>query len=277
MRVLASVDIEGVAGVVDWDDSLPGAPDYERARRLMTEEANAAVRGALAFDPAAEVLVCDAHGYFRNLLPDGLDPRARLARGRPRADGMLAGIADGVDAVLLIGYHARAGTERAVMSHTFNGAAIHDVRVDGRPLGEIGLNVAFAAGHGVPTVLVTGDDATAAEAAEVAPGIRTVEVKRALGNWAANTLHPSEACARIEAAVPAALEARAGVRPLRYDGPVELEMDLMLTTMTEPLTLIPGVTRNGGRGLRYSAPDFASAYRMVELVATVAVDPRTQR
>jgi D-amino peptidase len=276
MRVLVSVDMEGIAGVVDWDDSTPGAPDYEQARRLMTAEASAAVRGVLAFDGDADVLVADAHGYFRNLLPEALDRRARLLRGRPRADGMLGGLADGVDAVLLIGYHGQAGTERAVLSHTFNGAAILDVRVDGRSLGEIGLNIAYAAAHDAATVLVTGDDLATEEAAAVSPGIHAVEVKRALGGWSASSLHPQVACERIEAAVPAALAAREQISPLHVDGPVVLDVDLIRPVMIEPLMLLPGLERNGGRGLRYRAPDLPAAYRLVELIATVTTDARAR-
>lgn len=271
MRVLISADMEGVAGVTGYDDVLPGEPDYERGRRLLTAEASAAVRGVLAFDADAEVAVADAHGYYRNILPDELDRRARLRRGSPRVDGMLSGVADGVDAVILLGYHGQAGTWRAVLAHTMAGRVIYDVRCDGRSLGEIGLNVAYAAGHGATTVLVTGDDTAAAEAARVAPGIHAVEVKRALGGWAADSLHPEVACERIEAAVPTALAARGAVRPLRFAGPVALEIDLLRPVMVEQLLLIPGVERGGDRTIHYAAPDYAAAYRMVELVAGVAV------
>lgn len=267
MRAAISVDIEGVAGVVDWDDSMPGAPGYERARALMTAEASAAVRGVLAFDPAAEVLVADAHAYFRNILPEALDRRARLLRGYPRAHGMLAGLEQGVDALILVGYHGRAGTFRSVLAHTMNGAVIREVRCNGRVLGEIGLNVAKAAAHGTATVLVAGDDTAAAEAMDVAPGVHTVEVKRALGGWAADNLHPEEACDRIEAAVPGALAARAGVQPLRFDGPVELEIDFVRPVMAEHLLLVPGVEHSGEAGIRYRAESFEAAYRIAELVA----------
>lgn len=270
MRILISVDIEGMAGVVDWDDSIPGAPDYPQAKRLMTEEANAAVRGALASEPTAEVLVADAHGYLRNLLPEALDRRARLLRGFPRADMMLAGIADGVDAVMLVGYHAKAGSERGVLAHTMNGAVVLDVRMDGRSLGEIGVNVAYAAAHGAVTVLVTGDDVAAAEARDVSPGIHTVEVKQALGGFAASSLHPAEACDRIEAASARALAARDEIQPLRFDGPVELEVDLIRPVMVEPLLAVPGLERNGGRGLRFHAADYKAAYRMLELIVTLS-------
>lgn len=270
MRVLVSVDMEGIAGVVGWDDTVPGRPDYERARRLMTSEANAAVRGVLAFDSEAEVLVADGHALYRNLLPEALDRRARLLRGRPRADGMLAGLDQDVDAVLLIGYHGRAGSWRSVLAHTMNGLVIFDVRCEGRSLGEIGLNVALAAARGSTVVLVTGDDTAAKEAKEVAPGIHAVEVKRAVGGWAADTLHPDEACGRIEAAVGPALEERTAIRPLRFDGPTELEIDLVRPVMIEPLLLVPGLERAGARTLRYRGESFEAAYRIVELVAMFA-------
>ena len=40
MRVYITVDIEGIAGVVHSQEGSPGNPEYERARRLMTQEAN---------------------------------------------------------------------------------------------------------------------------------------------------------------------------------------------------------------------------------------------
>jgi D-amino peptidase len=68
-----------------------------------------------------------------------------------------------------------------VLAHTIHGGVVADVRCDGRSLGELGLNATLAAHRGVPAVLVSGDDTVAAEAAEVAPCMHTVVVKRALG------------------------------------------------------------------------------------------------
>jgi D-amino peptidase len=272
MRVLVSVDMEGIAGVVGWGDTIPGREDYERARRLMTGEANAAVRGALAFDGHAEVFVADGHALFRNLLPDALDRRARLLRGFPRAGGMLAGLERGIDAVLLIGYHGKAGSWRSVLAHTMNGQVILDVRCQGQSLGEIGLNVALAGARGATTVLVTGDDTAVSEALQVVPAIHTVEVKRALGEFAADSLHPEEACERIAAAVVPALECRAEIEPLRFEGPVELEVDLARPVMIEPLLLVPGLERVGPRTIGYRASRYEDAYSLLEFIAT-GTDP----
>src|SRR5580698_9957522 len=103
MQVLISVDMEGVAGVVDPEDIGPGQREYERNRKLITAEANAAVRGVFEYDPGAEVLVTEAHAAFRNLLPELLDRRAELLRGDPKPDGMMAGLAPDVDAIVFIG------------------------------------------------------------------------------------------------------------------------------------------------------------------------------
>ena len=269
MRVLVSVDMEGVAGVVDSADVRPGEREYERNRHLMTAEANAAVRGILAAAPDAEVLVGDAHAQFRNLVPERLDRRVRLVRGKPKPHGMLAGIETGVDTCVFIGYHGRAGTPRSVLAHTVSSAVIADVRCDGRSLGELGLNAALAAHHGAVPVLVSGDDTVAAEAAADVPGMSAVEVKRALGARAADSLHPDEACERIEAGCVAALERRAEVRPPRFDAEVELEVDVLTPAMTELALLVPGMERPSGTTLRYRAPDFPSAHRLVSLVAVL--------
>jgi D-amino peptidase len=144
MRVLISIDMEGIAGVVDPEDVTPGSAEYERHRLHMTEEANAAVRGVLAVDADATVLVSEAHGPFRNLLHEQLDRRAELVRGKPKPEGMMAGITEAIDAVVFLGYHGKAGTARSVLAHTVNGSVIGDVRCDGRSLGELGLNLAVS-------------------------------------------------------------------------------------------------------------------------------------
>lgn len=261
--------MEGVAGVVHPDDIHPGHSEYERNRTLLTAEANAAVRGVHAFEADAQVLVTDAHAQFRNLLPELLDRRAELLRGTPRPDGMMAGLTTEVEAVLFIGYHGKAGTPRSVLAHTVSGRVIADVRCNGRSLGELGLNIALAAHHGVRPMFVSGDDTVAAEAAQVAPGIRCVMVKRALGARAAAMLHPDEACDRIQHAVPQALADRDAVRPLHLDGPVQLEVQVHRPHMTEHALLVPGMERTDGCTLRYAAPDFPTAYRVIELIATL--------
>lgn len=270
MRVLVSVDMEGVAGVVAPEDISPGNAEYERNRGYMTEEASAAVRGILAFDPHASVVVCDAHARFRNILPDRLDRRCGLLRGAPRSHGMLTGIDAAVDAVCLVGYHGRAGTARSVLAHTISGSVVGRVRCNGEEVGELGLNAALAAHYGAAPVLATGDDTLAREAESIVPGITTVTVKRAVGNRAAESMHPDEACARIEAAAKTALEQAGQVEAPRFDGPVDLEVDVLRPYMTELACSIPGVELRGPLTLGYNAIDFAAAYNLIDIFCILA-------
>ncbi|MET7414280.1 M55 family metallopeptidase [Streptomyces rubiginosohelvolus] len=270
MKALISVDMEGISGIVHSSETNPERYDYQRGRELMTAEANAVIAGVLDAEPTADVLVADAHGTFRNLLPEQLDRRARLVRGKPRALNMLAGLDEETDAALFVGYHVRAGEGPGVLAHTMNGEIL-DVRVTGRSLGEIGLNSAMAGHLGVPVVLLSGDDAACAEAAALIPEAVTVPVKEALGMAAAVTLHPEEARDRLRRAAADAVSRRTEIPPLALTGPLDVEIDLASPHTIDLATLVPGVSRTAGaRTVAFTAPDYGTAYRLILLLAQLA-------
>lgn len=268
MRVFISTDIEGVAGVVGREEGSQGSAEYERTRRLMTAEATAAVRGVLNAHPSADVVVADAHGTFRNIIPELLDRRARLVRGKPRPLAMIEGIQTGVDAAILVGYHGRSGTADSVLSHTFTGT-LADVRVNGRSFGEIGLNAAVAGLFNVPIVLVTGDSSVEVEVGDLLPGTATAVVKQGIGQLAADSVHPEVACALIEEAAASAMR-QAAPAPFVVAGPVALEVDVSLPAYADQALVIPGIERLGGRTLGYAAPDYLTAYKIVRLVGALS-------
>ncbi len=170
MRIYISVDMEGIAGVVHEDQTNPIDPrcagEYNRFRALMTAEANAAIEGALA-GGATAVLVNDSHWLMRNLLAEQLHPSAQLVSGGPKTWSMMEGIESGHDGAFFIGYHARAGTQNAILDHTYTDRIL-DVRVNGTSLGELGLNALLAGTYNVPVALVSGDQALASEAESTA-------------------------------------------------------------------------------------------------------------
>ncbi|MGQ4732422.1 M55 family metallopeptidase [Streptomyces sp. Ju416(a)] len=281
MKALISVDMEGISGIVHSSETNPERYDYQRGRELMTAEANAVIAGVLDAEPTADVLVADAHGTFRNLLPEQLDRRARLVRGKPRGLNMLAGLDEETDAALFVGYHVRAGEGPGVLAHTMNGeildvrVAVHapgeDVTTTGRSLGETGLNAAMAGHLGVPVVLLSGDDAACAEMADLVPGTVTVAVKEALGMAAAVTLHPEEARDRLRRAAADAVTRRTEIPPLALTGPLDVEVDLAGPHTIDLATLIPGVSRAAGaRTVAFTAPDYGTAYRLILLLAQLA-------
>ena len=127
----------------------------------MTEEANAAIRGAFE-GGATEVIVNDSHGSFRNLIVDALNPRAQYFLGKPRYLGMMAGLETGCDAVMMLGYHSQA-QGRGVLAHTINSFAVARVEINGEPFGEAGLYGGLANEMGVPVIFGSGDDQFIAE------------------------------------------------------------------------------------------------------------------
>ncbi|WP_282083554.1 M55 family metallopeptidase [Streptomyces tendae] len=243
MRIYLSADMEGITGLVDADDVQPGGRDYERGRRMMAEDVNAAIRGAVAAG-ATHVTVNDAHGPMRNLLPEALHPAAQLIRGKPKNMGMLDGLTSGHDAVLCVGYHSRAG-EPGVLSHSFMGHEIEDMWLDGRPVGEIGLAHATAAALGVPVAVLTGDDRACEEMTEWDPSVTTVAVKYAHDRFAAELRPAEEARAAIEEAVATAL---AGSRIVAANpDPAVLAVRWQSASVASVLQGIPGVTAKDSR------------------------------
>jgi D-amino peptidase len=246
VRIYLSADMEGITGLVDAIDVQPGGADYERGRVMMTEDVNAAVRGALAAG-ATEVTVNDAHGPMRNLLPDLIHPAVSLIRGRPKPMGMLEGLSPDFDAAVFIGYHARAGT-LGVLSHSFMGHEIEDMWLDDRPAGEIGLTHATAAAFGVPVVAMSGDDAACAEMAAWDPAVTAVAVKQARDRFAAQLLPVAQAREAIEQSVTAAVRARADAgRPPSETGSRTLAIRWQSASAASQLEGIPGVKLRDGR------------------------------
>ena len=181
LKVFISVDMEGVAGVVHWEDVSRNGKDYDLFRELMTQETNAAIEGAIAAG-ATEILVRDAHGSARNILPHLLDKRARLFRDWGYTEfEMMEGIDETYDAVVFIGYHAKAGTKDSPLAHTISGGVIKDLSVNGISLPEAGYNALMAGYFDVPVVFLSGGKAICEQAKELFGEVETVVVKEGLG------------------------------------------------------------------------------------------------
>lgn len=263
MRIYISADMEGISGVVHSDQTAPGTREYERACALMLGEVNAAIAGAFE-GGATMVLVNDSHWDMRNLDLLGLDPRAELISGSPKPLSMMQGVDTGFDGVCYVGYHARAGAAAASIDHTYTGQIFH-VAVDGREVGELGLNTLLAGSFDVPAILATGDQQLAAEARELlGEALVTVQVKEAIGRSAARCLGVEEARRRVRAGAREAVERlRAGraPTPLRPGSPTTIEVTFMKSQQAEMAALVPGSERTGPRTVRFTHADFREVFR----------------
>ena len=271
MKVFISADMEGVSGIVDAKQTRADEKEYERARKLMTGEVNAAIEGALA-GGATEIVVNDAHGAMRNILIEELDPAAQLISGSPKPLSMMQGIGPDYTAAFFVGYHAGAGTTASILDHTYAGRVVYQITVNGHVLGETGLNAALAGFYGVPVVLVTGDEVLVKEARATLGDIETAAVKEAYGRLSARCLPPAKAHELIRAAAQRAL-ARPR-QPFIITPPYALTMDFLNTALTDMAELLPGARRTGPRRIEYAADDYPTIFKafqvMVVLAGTVA-------
>jgi D-amino peptidase len=261
LKIFISVDMEGITGVVNWEDVSRTGTDYDYFRRIMTLETNAAVEGALAAG-ATEIVVRDSHGSARNILPELLNPRARLLRdwsGGPLV--MMEGIDETFDAVVFIGYHAKAGTPDAPLDHTSSGN-VTDVSVNGVSLPEAGYNALIAGHYGVPVVFVAGDRAICNQVEALFGMVETVAVKEGSGS-AALSLHPEVARARIRAGVERALSDLSRFEAYDLGSPYTLVLTMKDEVVVYNGSFYPGAKRTGEWELTFTADniiDVMTAY-----------------
>ena len=253
MKVFVTCDMEGISGVPSWFAGSDKNPNYFEGRELMTADVNAVI--AAAFDAGAEaVCVRDAHGSAQNLLATKLDPRAQLISGWASPARMCSGIDGSFGAVVLAGYHARAGTADGLMCHTMT-RAIRNVRINGVLLGEIGVSATHAGHYGVPVVAMSGDDAACREARELMPWVSTATTKWALGRESARMLPPAQAREKIAEAVREGLANVGKAKPFTFDAPLRVEIEFNELTDAARWELLPNATRVDAYIVVFEVPD----------------------
>jgi D-amino peptidase len=264
LKVYISVDMEGVSGVVTGDQTAAGGADYNRFRLLMTEEANAAINGAFRAG-ATEVVVNDSHGSMRNLLIEELDPRAQLISNNIKPMGMMQGLDATFDAVIFVGYHAKAGSPVGVLAHTGSGA-VGDLRINGRSVGEAGINILAAGAFNVPVVMVTGDQEAVAQARELVSNIEGAQVKEAIGTTAARSLQSKTARTQIYDAALRALQRLSEFKPVKPATPATFEIRFTQTALADVAERIPTVKRVDPQTVSYQAGDYLQGYQLLRVL-----------
>lgn len=219
------------------------------------------------------MIVTDGHWNSDNILLEELDTRARLNSGTPSPFSMVQGIDQGVDAAIFIGYHARMGTQNAILDHTWSSARVQNLWINDRISGETGLNGSVCGHFGVPVIMISGDQAVNQEAAEWIPGIRGVVVKHASSRWSAEVLPPSVTHDLIyegaKAAVRDFLDGKAPA-PLKTQQPVKIGLELFYSEMADKAMLLPGCQRVDGRKIEFTQPDMPAAYWAFRAAVTLA-------
>jgi len=218
-KVYISTDMEGCSGVT-CSEQVAG----EEGKRLMAGDMNACIQGCFAAG-ATEVVVRDHHGSGRNVDPQAIDRRARLIQGA--TPGHRFQDIEGAAAIILLGYHAKALTPDGTLAHSYSSATIQGMWLNGREVGEIGVDAAIAAEHRVPVVLVSGDDKTCAEARQWIPGVVTCQTKKGTGPQSADVVPVEESHRLITQATEEALAKRNAIPLIKIDYPATLRWDYL--------------------------------------------------
>ncbi len=261
MKILIAADMEGITGVTTWDQVNPSHAEYARFRKLMTQDVNAAIRGA--YDAGAdEVSVADGHSNGTNILIEELDPRAKLNSGSPSPFSMMQGIDESVDGVIFVGYHARNGSPKAILDHTWSSKAVANVWLNEILTGEYGLNAAVAGHFGVPVIMVSGDQAACAQVTELLGEVETAVVKQASGRFAAECLAPQVTeemiCLSAQRAVERLAEGDTP-DPFVLDTPITVTVEFFSSDMADRATRLPFTKREGTR-VSLTVKEMESAY-----------------
>ena len=276
MKVVISVDMEGVCGVSSWVQVSPpefgglvNSAEYQVARERMTREATAAALGALAAG-ATDVLVNDSHDGMRNLLPDLLPDEVRYTTGSDKPLSMVQGVQEpDVSALLFVGYHARAGSMHGPLAHTWNGF-VRTVRINGMETGEYGLNALLAGHYGVPVVFASGDDIAMREiTAELGPQVVTVSVKEGLSSFSAIHLHPREAQRRIREGAEMAVRSAGDAQPYTTHWPAVCELGFDHQARADQCERVPGVTRTSPVSVGWESPNAWHLFQTFRMLAQV--------
>jgi D-amino peptidase len=269
-KVFVSVDMEGIWGVVAGEQTSSTSPEFATARRWMADDVNAVVAGLLEAG-AGEIVVNDSHGSMRNISADALNPKASLISGSPKPLSMMQGIDATFDAVIFVGYHARAGTEAAILDHTISGATIRGIKVNGQEMPELGLNALIAGYYKVPVIMLSGDTTTCAQAKTVlGDGLVTAAVKEATGRVAARLYPQEQARARLREAARDALGKRASVQPFRVASPYVVDVEFHNSQQAELPLLLPGVKRTGARSVSLTGTDYIETFKLVRAIIALA-------
>ncbi|GAB1531477.1 MULTISPECIES: M55 family metallopeptidase [Brevibacillus] len=268
MKVFISLDMEGISGLSEWEDVIPGRRHYEAGRRLLTQDVNAAIEGALEAG-ATQIIVNESHGPMNNIILEELHPQADVIRGFFKPLCMMQGIDSSCDAAFFIGYHGKAGTGDAVLNHTLSGLAIHRLILNGKEVGEAGLNAAIAGAFGVPVVLVTGDSQTAKEVEEDIPGVFTVAVKTGITGLSSQAMHPVRARELIRQQAKEALLHRRTVKPLAQKVENTIEVEFTKSQFATAVSWMPGVELIEGRTVRFHSPDLVSMMPVLQAMLLI--------
>lgn len=261
MKIFISVDMEGTWGLVSSSHVSSDSSEYNRTRRMMTREANWAIEEAFN-NGATEVVVNDSHGNMDNIIIEELDPRAQLISGAPKPLSMMEGIDETFDGVIYVGYHTRVGTINGVFNHTYSSKSIANVTINGKKMGECGINSGVAGYYGVPILAIAGDNILATQAKEEIGDLETIIVKKAISRYCAHNYSQQAVRELYKTKLAEALK-NVKQRPVvKYEGMITMDIEFNREVMAENAMLLAEAKRVDEKTIRIESDSYLKLFMM---------------
>ena len=270
MKIFVSVDLEGIGGIVSsLQCRSEGNELYQEARRLMASEVNAVIEGVN--HGGAQAVIGDSHGKMLNLPIELLRGDFQYCCGDDKALSMMGGLDETFSGIIFLGYHARFGTERAVLDHTYSPSTMRETRINGVSVGEAEINAAIGGYFNVPVLMICGDKAATVQLRDVFPKSLMVETKEGIGRFSAICKSPEKVRQFLYEGASKVVENPDVFGNLfKYEGPITLEVDWTTSAMAEVQTYIPGVVRKGARTTAYTCEDYVELFKLFTVFRTMA-------
>ncbi|MFC7063844.1 M55 family metallopeptidase [Halobacillus seohaensis] len=269
MKLYLSVDMEGITGLPDATFVDSSKHNYERGRKIMTEETNYVIQSA--FDnKASEVVVNDSHSKMNNLLVEHIHPEAQLITGDVKPYSMVQGLDDSFEGAIFLGYHSRAD-QPGVMSHSMT-FGVRNFYIDDVAVGELGLNAYVAGYYDVPLIMVAGDDRVAKEAEQLIPNVMTATVKESISRSAVKTLTPRKAGELLRTRTDEAIHNIKNVKPLTPPASPTLRIEFANYGQAEWANLMPGTEiEPNSTTVSFKSKDILEAYQAMVVMTELAM------
>lgn len=272
MKAFISVDLEGLPYVVIPGHLTLKGSLYSEARKIATKITRIVI-DELANNDFTDILIADSHGPMVNLEIDDLPEYVEIIRGTPRPVSMVAGIEDGCDVALFLGYHAKFGTARSSFDHTYSGRSIHSLVINDVPLSEFLLNAYVAGMYDVPVILVAGEaQLLKDDVQKYTPWAETVTLKESLSRVSAKSASLVKIEAELKKAVQTAVKnfKTNKVHPLKVRQPLNIEITFLASHFADVAELLPIVKRISGLTVQYTTKDIIEAYKIFQLLVIAA-------
>ncbi|HXK73272.1 MAG TPA: M55 family metallopeptidase [Clostridia bacterium] len=225
MNIYVMVDAEGLCGIFSKEQVSPEGSRYNECREHMTREVNIVVE-ALKEAGVERVYVRDAHSAGNNVYWDKLSDKAyRYIVGNTGTD-RFPGL-DDCDGVILLGYHAMAGTRGALLEHSMSSSRVQNYWINDMPAGEVAIDAGIAGDKNIPVIMVSGDDYLCKEVKQLLPWAVACEVKKAASLYGIMTPPMNKAFDILREGVKRAVDNIDRMNPLVFDKPITFKVEVM--------------------------------------------------